>query len=341
LDSIVTGDYPPELLEVVVVDGMSDDGSREIAAEYAERFPFVRLLANPRKITPVALNLGIRQTTGKLVFWMSAHNRYVPDYISRSVDCLLKYGADNVGGGIVPIPREQTIRGRGIAAAISHPFGVGNSRFRVRTAGPQWVDTVFGGCYRREVFHRIGLFNEFLVRGQDMEFNLRLKSAGGRTFLFPDITSHYFARSTILAFWRHNWINGLWAILPFFYSPIVPVRGRHLVPGAFVAILILAGILALTSPAGVWFLGVLGGMYALAAVLAATHVAFRERDARMLFAMPLTFANLHVAYGLGSLAGALLVAGRWLAGQRRPEAAQAWPEMSPRNASPSRPTSSP
>lgn len=327
LESIVTCDYPKELLEIVVVDGMSDDGSKEIAEEYAGRFPFFRVLDNPRKITSVALNLGIRHTTGDLVFWMSAHNRYGPDYLSRAVNALLEYGADNVGGGIVPVPREQTLRGRGIAAAISHPFGVGNSRFRLGSAEPQWVDTVFGGCYRREVFRRIGLFNEFLVRGQDMEFNLRLKSAGGRILLLPHVTSEYFARSTLVGFWRHNWINGVWAILPFGYSPIVPVRWRHLVPGAFVTLLLLGCVLAWASSVGKWLLAVGGGLYVVATVLASVDVARRERNVRILCMMPLAFVSLHVVYGLGSVAGVLLLGVRWLAGRRRPDPAQAWPTL--------------
>ena len=106
--------------------------------------------------------------------------------------------------------------------------------FRVHTDEPKWVDTVFGGCYRREVFDRVGLFNENLVRGQDMEFNLRLKKAGGKTLLVPDIVSYYYARSDIKSFWKHNFTNGVWAILPFLYSPIMPVSWRHLVPLIFV-----------------------------------------------------------------------------------------------------------
>jgi len=309
LDSIVANDYPKGGLEVLAIDGMSEDGTRSILMGYAEKYPWIKLFDNQKKITPVALNIGIANGRGEIIIWMSAHNRYDKNYISRCVESLERYGADNVGGIMRTLPREDSFTGRGIVASLSHRFGVGNSYFRVHTDEPKWVDTVFGGCYRKEVFARVGLFNENLVRGQDMEFNLRLKKAGGKTLLVPDIVSYYYARSDIKSFLKHNFTNGVWAILPFLYSPIMPVSWRHLVPLIFVAGLIGSGVLGFLLPLFSWLFLVILGSYMLANLGASFQIALQKRDMRYFVVMPFVFGIVHFGYGLGSLLGVFKILG--------------------------------
>ncbi|MBS3918865.1 MAG: glycosyltransferase family 2 protein [Deltaproteobacteria bacterium] len=301
--SIIDNDYPKERLEVLVIDGMSEDGTRAVIESYARQYPWIRLIENPKKITPVALNIGIKNAKGEIILWMSAHNQYEKDYISRSVENLGQYGADNVGGIMRTLPRTDNFIGQAIVASLSHRFGVGNSYFRVQTDEPKWVDTVFGGCYRREVFDRVGLFNENLVRGQDMEFNLRLKKAGGKILLVPDIVSYYYALSDIKSFWKHNFTNGVWAILPFLYSPIIPVSWRHLVPLVFVTVLLGSASLGLFwAPFFYLFLIILSS-YGVGNLGASLQIALEKRSIRYMVAMPLIFGALHFPYGLGSLWG--------------------------------------
>jgi glycosyltransferase involved in cell wall biosynthesis len=232
--SLVNSDYPKDAMEVLVVDGRSDDGTRAVVERFRARHAWIRLLDNPSRLTPVALNIGIRAARGTIVFRMDAHSEWTPTYIAECVRSLERTGADCVGGIMVTAPRSQGAWGRAVVAALSHPFGVGNSYFRIAPDQPRWVDTVFGGAYRRDVFREVGLFNERLVRGQDIEFNLRLKREGKRTLLVPTIRSYYYARTDLWAFVRHNWTNGVWAILPFLYSRVIPVTWRHLVPMVFV-----------------------------------------------------------------------------------------------------------
>jgi GT2 family glycosyltransferase len=305
LSSINANDYPKDHLEVLVVDGMSEHATRSIIENYASRFSFIKMVDNPKMVTPTALNIGIGLAKGEIIIWMSAHNRYCTNYISRSVECLETYGADNVGGIIITEPRDRTLVGKAIVSALSHVFGVGASYFRIQRNHPTWVDTVFGGCYKRAVFDRIGLFNEALVRGQDMEFNLRLRKAGGKILLAPDIVSYYAARSDFWSFVKHNWTNGVWAILPFVYSQVMPVSWRHLVPMAFVLGLASLGVLAVIWTPGRWLFAGAVGIYAVAAVAAAFHVAVRESDVRLLPLMPLIFVALHLSYGSGSCWGLL------------------------------------
>jgi len=309
LDSIIANDYPKERLEVLAIDGMSEEGTQGVIENYSKKYPWIKLLKNPKRITPVALNMGIMNSKGEIIIWMSAHNRYEKDYISRSVESLEKYGADNVGGIMRTLPREDTFTGQAIVASLSHRFGVGNSYFRVHSDEPKWVDTVFGGCYRREVFERIGLFNENLVRGQDMEFNLRLKKVGGKTLLVPDIVSYYYARSDIKSFWKHNFTNGVWAILPFLHSPIMPVSSRHLAPLIFVTGLLGSAVLGFVwTPFFYLFLIILGS-YGLANLGASLQIALEKRNIRYFIIMPFVFGALHFAYGLGSLWGVIKLLG--------------------------------
>ena len=318
LASILATDYAPDRFEVLVVDGQSDDGTRAILAELARRDDRVRVIDNPRRITPVALNLGIAAARGGLIAWMSAHNRYPRDYLRRCVEGLVAFGADNAGGGIVTVARGTGPWATAVVTALSHPFGVGNSKFRTARGGgtPGWADTVFGGCYRREVFDRVGGFNEQLVRGQDMEMNLRMGRAGCRTLFIPAVTSEYFARTAPGEFIRHTFDNGVWAILPFAYSEGAPVGWRHLAPLAFVASLGLALVVGLFHPVGWIALAALGGAYLAAAIVAASVVAVRRRAFWLLPLLPVSFALLHLSYGAGSVWGVLRLAAARLRGSR-------------------------
>jgi glycosyltransferase involved in cell wall biosynthesis len=305
LDSIVVSDYPSERMEVLVIDGGSTDGTRELIDSYRRRDWRVRLVENPQGTTPCALNHGIEAARGAIIARVDAHAAVARDYFTRCVAHLEGSGADNVGGVMRTLPQDPGWFAGPIVAALGHRFGVGNSYFRVGSKEPRWVDTVFGGCWRREVFERVGRFNPALLRSQDMEFSLRLKALGGRTLLAPDISSDYYARSRMGPFWRHNVANGEWAILPFLYSSVVPVSLRHLIPLLFV------GTLALALALAHWTLAPLGAVaipYALANVAASTHAALQARRCSYLFRMPMVFFALHLGYGLGSVAGLYKVA---------------------------------
>ena len=154
LDSIISSDYPKDRLEVFVVDGMSEDGTRKILDGYTARHNFIMMLENKRKTTPCAFNLGIKNAHGDIIIIMGMHATYDSDYITKCVKYLQEYDADNVGGVMVTVPRDDTLMGKAIAQALSHKFGVGNSMFRTGAKKPVYVDTVFGGCYKKEVFEK-------------------------------------------------------------------------------------------------------------------------------------------------------------------------------------------
>lgn len=303
LKSIDENDYPKDRLEVIVLDGMSEDDTRKIVQEYALAHPYVKLIENPKKITTTALNIGIKASKGEYIVWMGAHSSYAKDYISKCIEASLKYGVENVGGAIVAVKRDESFMADCITKAISHPFGIGGAKFRIPPKEPTFVDTVFGGCYRRDVFDRIGLFNEDLERSQDIEFNLRLRKAGGRIMLVPDIISYYSARTDFWSFLKHNYSNGVWAIVPFKYSTIIPVGLRHLVPLGFVSTLLGSAILSLFVPAFKWIFLITAASYMIANLIASISISFKNKDVRYFLVMPFIFASLHIGYGVGSLAG--------------------------------------
>ncbi len=312
LDSFLATAYPHDQLELLVVDGDSNDGTREIVQAYSAKHPCIRLLDNPKRIVPTALNIGIRAATGDVIVRLDAHVVYPPDYVPKCVAALETSGADNVGGIVVTLPANQTPMAEAIAVGLSHPFGVGNSWFRIGTAEARWVDTVPFGCFRRELFSRIGLFDEELVRNQDDEFNFRIIREGGRIMLLPDVVSYYYARES----------PGLAAKMLYqygYFKPLVArkigrvVTLRQLVPPAFVASLAIGAVLALLWPPAVVLLAAVILMYAAAAIFSAAGQV-RRHGIRCAAALVTVFPLLHISYGAGFIRGlwSLLVSrDRW------------------------------
>jgi len=304
LDSIIAQNYPKEKIEILVVDGMSEDNTVRIVKEYHPRYSFINLLENPKKITPCALNIGIKNAKGEIIIRMDAHAGYENNYIAKCVKYLKEYDADNVGGSMVTLPKENTSVARAIAFCLSHFFGTGGSAFRVGSTEPRWVDTVFGGCYKKEVFNKVGFFSENLVRSQDMEFNIRLKSAGGKILLVPEIVSYYYPKSDLKDFFIHNFEDGIWAVYPMKFIK-TPLKLRHYIPLFFVLGLLGTGLAGIFISVFWWLFAAVLGLYLLFALYFSIPIAVKQKDIKYLFVMPVTFACRHFGYGLGSIWGGI------------------------------------
>jgi glycosyltransferase involved in cell wall biosynthesis len=190
LQSLVNQTYPAADYEIIVVDGRSSDRTREIIDQVRSNHPQVLRLDNPAGIVPVAMNIGIRAARGEVIIRADGHNVYPRDYAKNCVACLEQTGADNVGGPWITAAADASLSARLVAAILSSPFGVGDSKFRTSKA-EGFVDTVPFGAFRREVFERVGLYNEKLVRNQDNELNSRIRAAGGNIYLSPALTTRY------------------------------------------------------------------------------------------------------------------------------------------------------
>jgi len=298
LSRILAQDYPPDRMEVIVADGMSDDGTRDILSAIAARDVRVRVVDNPKRVTPAGLNAAIKASRGEIIIRVDAHTEYAPDYVRQCVAVLKETGADNVGGPALTKP--STYMEQAVAAAYHSFFGVGGARFHQPNYEGS-VDTVTYGCWPREVFERVGFFDEELVRNQDDEHNLRIVRAGGTVWQSPRIRSWYTPRGSLGALFRQYFQYGYWKVRVI-QKHKLPASPRHLVPGAFVASLLGLGILSIPYPGARVILGAEVCIYALAALVASVAAAAKA-GWRLLPVLPAVFACYHLAYGLGFLAG--------------------------------------
>lgn len=301
LQSILENDYPKNKIEILIVDGMSEDGTRDILNKYIRKYPFIKLVNNPKKIVPNALNIGINKAKGEIIMRIDAHNTYEKKYISKCVKYLEEHNVDNVGGVWITLPGNNTVLAKSIALVLSHPFGVGNAYFRIGTKEPRYVDTVPFGCYKKEVFDKIGLFNENLIRNQDDEFNLRLIKNGGKILLVPEIVSYYYARENLGKLWKMYFQYG-------YFKPLAAkeVRGvltwRQTIPVSFVCSLIFLFLLSFFSKYFLFLYLFLISLYVITDFFFSFSISIKK-GLKFLPFLVISFATLHFSYGLGYLKG--------------------------------------
>jgi len=285
--------------EIIVADGRSNDGTRKILDRMAAASQNLRVIDNPRQIVSTGLNLAIHAARGEVIVRMDGHACYAPDYVACCLDALAASEAQNVGGPA--LTQASGFIQEANALAYHSAFSVGGARFH-DPAYEGWVDTVTYGCWRKQTLVDLGFFDEELVRNQDDELNLRLVRSGGRIWQTPKIRSWYVPRASLAALFRQYAQYGYWKVRVI-QKHRLPASVRHLVPGSFVACLIL-----LTPLASFWAwartaLGVLLGLYVLAN-LGASVVTCRHRENwKYLPVMPVVFAAYHFGYGWGFLRG--------------------------------------
>lgn len=308
LGAVLTQDYPADCLEVLVVDGMSTDDTRDIVERLRSQYTSlsIKVLDNPALIVPAGINRGLQVARGDVIVRVDGHTEIAPDYVRQCVAALKNSGADNVGGKMTAVGKTQF--GKTVALATSTPFGVGGARFHYSDQ-EEWVDTVYLGAWPREVFQRIGFFDEELVRNQDDEFNYRLREHGGSILLSPYIKSVYTGRSSPRALWRQYFQYGFWKVRVLQKHPR-QMQPRQFAPPLLVAVLLLSVFLAPFSAVGRWLLALAAGIYGLANLAVSLWLA-ANRGWRHLVRLPLVFAILHIGYGFGFLAGLIHFADRW------------------------------
>lgn len=302
LDSVLKNDYPYNELEILVIDGESEDITEKIVRGYSNKFPFIKLLENPKKIVPFALNIGIRHAKGEVIIRMDAHAQYPVNYISTLVYYLEYLKCDNVGGLWETLPGANSRIAKTIAKATSLPFGIGNAWYRIGTNKIRQVDTVPFGCFHRDLFRKIGMFDEELVRNQDDEFNARIIKHGGKIYLIPSIKIGYYARESIGKMAKMFFQYG-------FYKPLVnlkigkPATVRQLVPFFFVMYLVFAAVFTVIVPSSAVKAFGLFFLYLIISELYSIRISLKEKEMTFLFLLPLVFLLIHLSYGLGYIAG--------------------------------------
>lgn len=302
IDSILEQDYPTGDLEILFVDGLSTDRTRDIVKSYIAKYPFIRLLDNPERIVPYAMNYGIDASRGDIIMRLDAHTTYEKNYFSILVAALKKYDADNVGAVCRTDVLNKTPKTLAIREVLSNKFGVGNSTFRIGITGVQEVETVPFGCWKRDVFYKYGMYDVRLVRNQDIELNKRIIRGGGKIVIVPDTYCMYLARETYKALAKNNYGNGKWNILTVYYTnDMHSLSVRHFVPLAFVFSLIVPTLVGI-----VWWPVLCVTAFALCAyliVVGFVSVKLAIGKGLNFLYLLVSFVVLHVSYGWGSLMG--------------------------------------
>ena len=301
-NSILKQDYPHDNIELFFVDGRSTDNTREIINRLSNEYGFVKLLDNPFKVVPHALNIGIKQSKGEVIIRIDGHCEYPQNYISTLVRFLYELEADNVGALVNTLSVDHKAKSKAIACAISHWFGVGNSYFRIGINNVREVDTVPFGCFKREVFDKIGLFDEDLIRNQDDEFNARIINNGGKIFIIPELVIDYHARDTIGKVFKMYFQYGL-------FKPLVnkklgkPATIRQFVPVLFVFTLLSGILLSFFSNIFFVLLLLFLSVYLIVSLFVSLNLAIQNKRIGLLLYLPLIFFVIHFSYGFGYFKG--------------------------------------
>lgn len=297
--SVLDNDYPPDKMEVLVVDGQSDDGTREIVKQLQREDPRVKLLDNPRRIPPSGLNIGVKACHGDVFVRIDGHTEIQPNFIADSIRCLLEHPEAWIAGGWIETVGTGYI-GPVIAGAMSSLIGVGNARFRLGNFDG-YVDTLAFGIHHKWIVERVGYFNEELPYNEDDEFNHRIRLAGGKIWMSSSIRSRYFARQSLVKLWRQYFHYGFGRIITFQSHKRV-ASFRQLVPLLLVSSVLVLGLLGFLWRAFWILLGIELVLYTLA-LLAGTLDVARISGWWYTPLAPLVFVILHFGYGLGSLWG--------------------------------------
>ncbi len=304
IESILSQDYPLEQMELILIDGESSDNTVSIINDYLKKYKFIKLINNPERIVPYALNRAIKISRGDYVIRLDAHAIFPSNYISTLISEALRLNAENVGGVVDTLPANDTLVAKSIALALKNPFGMGNSLFRTGLSEIKQVDTVPFGCFKKEIFEKIGVFDTDLIRNQDDEFNARIIQNGGKIFLLPDLIIKYFARDTFKKTGKMFYQYGL-------FKPLVnkklkhPATLRQFVPPAFVLYIVLGLIFSLIIPK-IYIAYVIGLiLYFSASFKVALLTAIQQKSYLLLLTLPTIFFIIHTSYGIGYLYGIL------------------------------------
>ncbi len=315
LSSLLNQTYPRTDYEVIVVDGRSSDRTREIVDEFRRDCSNLSLLDNPAGIAPTAMNIGIRNATGDVIVRADGHNLYPADYIENCVSYLDQTGADNVGGPWITVAPGKSLGARLVTAVLSNPFGVGNASYRT-SEKEGFVDTVPFGAFRRELFNRVGLYNEKLVRNQDTDLNARIRKAGGKIYLTPALSTYYHPVKNFYRLLRQTFRNNLWHLFTL-RENAHSLEFRHLAPVFFVCGILLLLLLSLVSHLALLVLLTMLGVHLLTGAYFALRYGAKNRVATM-SVLPFAFLAFHLVYGFGIFSGLIFLVRRPSAHPIRP-----------------------
>jgi succinoglycan biosynthesis protein ExoA len=297
--------YEHEHYEIIVVDGRSTDSTREVVEAFIERTPSVRvrLVDNPARNIPTALNIGVREATGDVIVRMDAHSIPSPNYVRRCLNLMKGPNVSIVGTAWIIHASAETRTARAIALAASHPFGVGDADYRrTNLTEIQDVDTVPFGVFHKRLWEQLGGFNESLLANEDYDFNYRARRMGGRVILDPTGPCNYFARASLKDLARQYFRYGRWKAQMVKLHPL-SIRWRQVAAPAFVLSIIFLSLSGLWWPQALWLLLSILVAYTLLSSIFSFSLSRGRGDLSLLPAISAAFFTMHIAWGGGFLLG--------------------------------------
>jgi glycosyltransferase involved in cell wall biosynthesis len=303
LDSLIEQDFSKEQFEILIIDGMSDDGTEEILKKYEKEYQFVRIYKNIHRITPMAMNEGLKKSKGNLISFINAHSILDKNFLKNSVKYLEKTDAVAVGGTLRTINDDTSYVAQAIPLAADSVFGAGGKRYRSKST-ESWVKDTLPYCvYKKTVFKEIGLIDEELIRGQDAEFNYRILKKYGKIYYTPEIKSNLHIRPSLGKLRRQHFQYGYFRPLIFkkVRLSLLPIQT---IPAIFIGVLTISLLISIFFISFLWvFLFVLG-IYLIFNILFSLVISIRK-GIKYFIILPVCFVTLHFSYGVGYIKGAL------------------------------------
>lgn len=298
--------YPHKLIEVVLVDGVSQDKTKEKMLSFKNSendFERVIVLNNPKKTLPCGWNVALDAVRGDAVLRVDAHTIFPPEFIELNVRNLEK-GENICGGKVISVPAKKDDWSITLNEAENSMFGGSFAAFRhAETA--RYVSTAAFAIYRKSVFDKVGRYNELLTRTEDNEMHYRMKQAGYKFYYDPEIVSYRTTRASLGKLLKQKYLNGYWIGRTLGVEPRC-FSLYHFVPLCFVVAILISSFLAFTGYP--WPVRLLWGVYGLANITMSI-VAIRGCKERnlMFLCLPLLFFLLHLFYGMGTLVGIVVM----------------------------------
>ena len=302
--SVLSQDFPSDKMEILVMDGMSNDGTPDIIRRLCNEDNRIKLLENPKKYVPSAMNIGIKAAKGDIIVRMDSHCEYPTNYVSALVEKLIELDADNVGGMCIMKPANDSVSSLAVVLCFSHRFGTGSALYKVGCDKITEVDTVPFGCFKKDIFDKVGFYDEDMHRNEDEELNARITNHGGKIFIIPEIGIRYTPRDTIGKLSKMLYHYGLW-------KPLVnkkvgnAVSYRQFAPPMFFAFFVFGLILGILFPPILTTWAFVMIFYFAIAFAIGVKYAIKHKRASLCIMMPITFFCMHISYGYGYIKGLL------------------------------------
>jgi succinoglycan biosynthesis protein ExoA len=297
LDAILQQSYPIEDIQVIIADGQSTDGTRQVIKKFSLDNPNldVQIVDNPKRIIPSGLNVALDHAQGKVIVRLDAHSIPHIDYIKRCLQVLQDTGAANVGGVWEIRSAADIWIARAIAKAASNPLGAGDARYRFGGIAGE-VETVPFGAFQKVWMERVGRFDETLLTNEDYEYNYRIRQSGGVIWYDPSIKSIYFARRDLISLAKQYLRYGYWKAVMLSRNP-ASLRWRQAVPVLFVLGILIIGLLAIWLPWVRILLAGYLGIYLVVTLIAGMIEAIWNKDLGLLLGFPLALWTMHISWG--------------------------------------------